>query len=88
MEEIEYLRESRLIAMETMIAHIYNVTMKLAGADEAIISGAEADALRQACVNPVAGPVNLTAVQRDHLSSEVASSLERLFEISRSMRGV
>lgn len=86
MEEIEYLRESRLIAIETLLTHTYNVVLKLAGADEAVITEVEADAMQQASINTMEGAINLTAVQRDHLSSEVAVSLERLFEISRSMR--
>lgn len=86
MEEIEYLRESRLIAIETLLTHTYNVVLKLAGADEAVITDVEADALRQASINTVTGVPRLSAVQRDHLASEVADSLERLFQIAKAMR--
>lgn len=86
MDEIEYLRESRLVAIETLLTHTYNVVLKLAGADETAISEVEFDALRQASVNTVSGASKLTAVQRDHLASEVGVSLERLFEIARAMR--
>lgn len=86
MKEIDYLRESRLIAIEFMLTHIYNVTLKLAGANSDIISEIERAAIEGLQANPVVEIDRLSPVERDHLSSETLVSIERLFEIARSKR--
>lgn len=86
MKETDILNESRLIALETMMTHIYNVTLKLARADEASISEAEADMLRQSGLSRFTSASKLDPVDKDQLVSEATASLERLFDIARSMR--
>ena len=86
MNEIDYLRESRLIAIEFMLTHIYNIVMASAGAAAEIIDGVEREAIKGLSAQPVLGVDRLTPVERDHLSSEILTSIERLFEIARSKR--
>ncbi|CAB4324926.1 hypothetical protein [Brucella sp. 191011898] len=86
MEEKEFRLESRLMAIEFMLTHLYNLSAKLAGATEELISRTEQDALKGLAMNPIEGADKLTPVQKDHLSSEVLLDIERLFDIARRSR--
>lgn len=86
MTEEDFERESRLMAIEFMLAHIYNVACKLAGATEDVITEVEREALQGLVTNAVAEAGKLTPVQKDHLSSETTLAIERLFDIARQRR--
>lgn len=86
MKESDYLAESRLIAIEHMLIHTYNLIGRIVGATDAQMSDAEKEALELLKDNIVIGSEKLTPVQRDHLAAETLTSLERLFEMAQDMR--
>ena len=83
MRKEDYELEARLIAIEAMVAHIYNVASRLAGAHEGLISEVQSKVLKAASLMPVsAAPSEVS----DHLSSMVRDHLERIFQVARDER--
>ena len=84
MTEQEYQREARLIAIEIVVANLYNHLLRASGANAGDILASEQSLLNMAAQNPVRG---INAASSDLLSAEVEASLARLLLIAREARG-
>lgn len=84
MDKNEYELEARLIAIETMLAHVYNVAGRLAGANEGLIKQIEDSVIEAASLMPVR---NAAPEISDHLGSMIRGHIERIFQVARDQRG-
>jgi hypothetical protein len=87
MTEQEILLEARLVAIERMVCHTYNVTVKIlqhaTGLTDGAIAESEDESLAELRLLPVSG---IGAALSDVLSDEIFRDLSRLIEMSREMR--
>jgi len=83
MDEATWQRHAQTAATEILLAHVYNVTMRLAAAKEQDITAVEKGVLEAELLLPLPkAPPDIS----QHFAAEVQMELARLFEIARDQR--
>jgi hypothetical protein len=81
----EIKRETRLLALEYMASHTYNMVLKLVGASEEAISIAESEGLSAIGLQRL---VDRDPAMSDHMSAELRDAIEDLMRGAREMRAM
>ena len=85
MLEKEIKRETRLLALEYMVSHTYNMVLKFVGVSEEAIAAAEAEGLSAIGLQKL---VDRDPALSDHVSAEMRDAIEDLMLGAREMRAM